>query len=98
MVRLQGSWVRVSVAPVAEQDARDRPGQVLLTYHPSDLETAAYAELAMLIASQQELRSCKGCGRWFLAKSDKQLYHDQNCATNARQRRWRQRSSETDAS
>ena len=83
----------LGVVPVAEQDARDHPGQVLLTYRPSDLETAAYTELAMLIAGQQELRRCKGCGRWFLPTSSKNLYHDPSCATNARQRRRRQRQS-----
>jgi predicted RNA-binding Zn-ribbon protein involved in translation (DUF1610 family) len=88
----------LGTVPTAEQDARDRPGQVLLAYHPSDLETAAYAELAMLIAGQQELRPCKGCGHWFLPTSSKNLYHAPNCSTITRQRKRRQRSREADAS
>jgi hypothetical protein len=89
----KASGCTLGTVPVAGQDARVRPGQVLLTYHPPDLETAAYTELAMFIASQQELRSCRGCGSWFRPKSDKHLYHNESCATNARQRRRRERLS-----
>lgn len=77
----------------AAQETQPHHGQFLLAYHPSDLHTAAYAELAMLIANRHELGKCEGCGRWFVPGSSKQKYHDQSCATNARQRRWRQRQS-----
>jgi hypothetical protein len=82
----------LGVVPVAEQDVRSHQAQVLLTYHPSDLETAAYTELAMLIANQRELRLCKGCGRWFLPTSSKNLYHEPNCSDKTRKRRQRQQS------
>jgi hypothetical protein len=98
--KILGAWIddnlrgcELGVVAAAAQDTRTHHGQLLLAYHPSDLHAAAYAELAMLIANRHELRKCTGCGRWFLPGSSKQKFHDQNCATNARQRRWRQRQS-----
>jgi hypothetical protein len=66
-----------------------RPGEVQLAYYPPNLVTAAYANIAALVANRAEFKECPGCGRIFPPKSGKQTYHDPQCATRARQRRWK---------
>lgn len=83
----------LGVVAASEEGIQRHGGQLLLGYYPSDLEIAAYTELAMLIINQQELKMCQGCDRWFAPKSGKQRYHDPSCSTNRRQKRHRQKRS-----
>jgi hypothetical protein len=75
-----GHWGMVTTA---------RPGELKLAYFPSNLVDAAYANLASLIATRAEFKECPGCGRMFAPASGKQKYHSPQCATRARQRRWK---------
>jgi hypothetical protein len=66
------------------------PGDIRLAYSPLNLVSAAYADLAALVATKAEFKECPGCGRAFLPGSGKQKYHDPQYATRSRQRRWKQ--------
>ena len=68
----------------------NEPGDIRLAYSPLNLISAAYADLAALVATKAEFKECSGCGRAFLPGSGKQKYHDPQCATRSRQRRWKQ--------
>lgn len=82
---LQGSrWGMVS----------GEPGEMKLAHYPPNLVAAAYASLASRIALKEEFRVCPGCGRIFAPESGKQKYHDPQCATRARQRRWKREKSD----
>jgi hypothetical protein len=70
------------------------PGELRLTHYPPNLVGAAYANLGALISKRVEFKECPGCGRVFPPKSGKQQYHEPDCATRTRQRRWKQKSSE----
>ena len=65
------------------------PGEILLAHYPPNLVSAAHANLAMLVATKAEFKECPGCGRAFLPESGKQKYHDPQCATRSRQRKWK---------
>jgi hypothetical protein len=65
------------------------PGELRLTSYPSDLVSAAYANLGVLTSKRVEFKECPGCGRVFLPASGKQKYHDPQCATRTRQRKWK---------
>ncbi len=69
--------------------AVNEPGDIRLAYYPPNLVSAAYANLGALIARKAEFKECLGCGRAFLPDSGKQKYHDTQCATRSRQRRWK---------
>ena len=69
------------------------PGELRLTYYPPNLVSAAYANLGALISKRVEFKECPGCGRVFLPVSGRQKYHDRQCATRARQRRWKRDAS-----
>jgi hypothetical protein len=71
------------------------PGELRLTHYPPNLVSAAYANLGALISKKVEFKECPGCGRVFLPASAKQKYHDQNCATRTRQRKWKRDKPET---
>jgi len=68
----------------------NEPGDIRLAYSRLNLISAAYAELAALVATKAEFKECSGCGRAFLPGSGKQKYHGPQCATRSRQRRWKQ--------
>jgi hypothetical protein len=69
------------------------PGEVQLAYYPTNLVAAAYANIAALVATKAEFKQCPGCGRIFQPESGKQKYHDPQCATKARQRKWKREKS-----
>jgi hypothetical protein len=68
-------------------------GEIRLAHYPPDLVAAAYASLGGLIATRAEFKECPGCGRVFQPESGKQTYHDPQCATRSRQRRWKRGKS-----
>lgn len=74
--------------------ADDAPGRFMIAHHPSDLVSAAYAQLAVYVASQAELRECPGCGIIFRPESGKQKYHSKSCASTNRWRRWKEHQAE----
>jgi hypothetical protein len=65
------------------------PGELRLAHYPPNLVSAAYANLGALIATKAEFKECPGCSRAFLPSSGMQKYHDPQCATKARQRKWK---------
>jgi hypothetical protein len=67
----------------------NEPGDIRLAYSPLNLVSAAYADLGALVATKAEFKECPGCGRAFLPDSGRQKYHDPQCATKSRQRRWK---------
>jgi hypothetical protein len=69
------------------------PGELRLTHYPPNLVSAAYADLGALISKKVKFKECPGCGRVFQSKSGKQQYHEPDCATRKRQRRWRMNKS-----
>ena len=69
------------------------PGELQLAYYPTSLVAAAYANIATLVAARAEFKECRGCHRIFQPKSGKQKYHLPECATRARQRRWKREQS-----
>jgi hypothetical protein len=71
------------------------PGELQLAYYPTNLIDAAYANIAALVATKAEFKECAGCGRIFKPKSGKQKYHAPECATRARQRRWKREQSQS---
>ena len=89
------------VARLINQGMRDtkwgmsviEPGELRLTHYPPNLVSAAYANLGALISKRVEFKECPGCGRVFLPGSGKQKYHDEDCATRTRQRRWKRKKS-----
>jgi hypothetical protein len=89
--KLQGS--RLGVRSAWRENMRPHYGKLILDYHPKDLVTAAYAELAMLLVERRELENCLGCGRRFLPKSGKQKYCERSCSERTRQRKRRRQQS-----
>jgi hypothetical protein len=71
------------------------PGELRLAFYAPNLVSAAYANVGALVARKAEFKECPGCGRIFPPKSGKQAYHDEQCATRARQRRWKRGQSES---
>jgi hypothetical protein len=69
------------------------PGELRLTHYPPNLVSAAYANLSALISKKVEFKECPGCGRVFPPASGKQKYHDEDCATRTRQRKWKRKKS-----
>ena len=65
------------------------PGELRLTHYPPNLLSAAYANLGTLISKRVEFKECPGCGRVFPPISGRQEYHDPQCATRSRQRKWK---------
>jgi hypothetical protein len=82
------------VAAAGLRIADDAPGRFMIAHHPRDLVSAAYAQLAVYVASQAEVRECPGCGIIFVPESGKQKYHSPSCANTARWRRWKDRQAE----
>jgi hypothetical protein len=70
------------------------PRELRLTHYPPNLVSAPYANLGALISKKVGFKECPGCGRVFLPASGKQKYHDQNCATRTRQRKWKRHKPE----
>ena len=70
------------------------PGELRLTHYPPNLVSDAYANLGTLISKRVEFRECPGCGRVFPPISGRQKYHDPQCATRTRQRKWKRDASE----
>jgi hypothetical protein len=70
-----------------------QPGELQLAYYPNNLVAAAYANIGTLVATKAEFKECPGCSRIFQPTSGKQAYHDPQCATRARQRRWKREKS-----
>lgn len=64
-------------------------GELRLAHYPPNLVSAAFASLGSLVATKAEFKECPGCGRIFEPKSGKQKYHDPQCATRARQQKWK---------
>jgi hypothetical protein len=52
------------------------------------------ANLGTLISKRVEFKECPGCGRVFPPISGKLKYHDPQCATRTRQRKWKRDASE----
>lgn len=88
--RLEGCTLGL-IAAAGLNIADDAPGRFLVAHHPPDLVSAAYAQLAVYVASQAEIRECPGCGRLFVPESGKQKYHSKSCSSTARWRRWNER-------
>ena len=53
----------------------NEPGDIRLAYSPLNLISAAYADLAALVATKAEVKECSGYGRAFLPGSGKHKYH-----------------------
>jgi len=70
------------------------PGELRLAFYAPNLVAVAYANIGTLVAAKAEFKECPGCGRIFQPKSGKQKYHAPECATRARQRRWKRGRSE----
>ena len=80
-------------------DGRDRPAEILVWDRTSDrfwigvharsLLARAFRELARIIASNIELRTCDGCGRSFEAGDPRQRYHSPQCRQAHNMRRYR---------
>lgn len=66
------------------------PGEFSFSFLPYNLLGAAYAELAMLVGTNIEIKRCPGCGRQFAPKSGKQKYCTPGCASTSRWRRWKE--------
>lgn len=67
------------------------PLSFAFTHNPPDLETSAYAQLAMFVVSRTPVQNCAGCGRLFAPESGKQKYHSKSCASTSRWRRWNEK-------
>jgi hypothetical protein len=65
------------------------PGELRLAHYPPDLLACAYANVGAQNSTKAEFKEYPGCGRAFQPGSGKQEYHDPQCATKARQRRWK---------
>lgn len=72
----------------------DSPGRFMVAHHPPNLVSAAYAQLAVYVASQAELNECPGCGRIFRPETGRQKYCVPSCANATRWRRWKGRQAE----
>jgi hypothetical protein len=71
------------------------PGELTLAFYAPNLVAAAYNSIGALVAAKVEFKECPGCGRIFQPKSGKQSFHTPECATRARQRRWKRGRSES---
>jgi hypothetical protein len=71
------------------------PAELQLAYYPTNLVAAAYANIATSVSAKAEFKECPGCRRIFQPKSGRQKYHTPECATRARQRRWKREQSES---
>ena len=65
------------------------PGEFSFSFMPSNLLGAAYAELAMLVGTNTEIKKCPGCEAFFSPESGKQKYCSKSCASTSRWRRWK---------
>lgn len=100
---LQQMAATTSVARLINQGLQDakwgmtvnEPGELRLAHYPPNLVSAAYANIASLVATKAEFKECPGCGRIFRPKSGKQTFHDPQCATRTRQRKWKREKPNT---
>jgi hypothetical protein len=83
----------VGVGPNVDLDSEEL-GRFALSFVPPDLVGVAYAELAMLVGTGDEIKTCPGCGRPFSPVSGKQKYHAPACSNGNRQRRWKEKQAE----
>jgi hypothetical protein len=71
----------------------EAPGEFRFVEKPPDLVVASYSHLALLISSKSEIKECPGCRRLFRPDTAKQKYHNAQCASAARWRRWKERQA-----
>jgi hypothetical protein len=67
------------------------PGTFALSTLPGKLLDAAWNELAYIVGTRTEIRTCPGCGSYFSLESGKQKYCTKSCASTSRWRRWKDR-------
>ena len=67
------------------------PGTFALSILPAKLLDAAWSELAYIVGTRAEIRTCPGCGSYFSPESGKQKYCTKSCASTSRWRRWKER-------
>jgi hypothetical protein len=67
------------------------PGTFALSILPAKLLDAAWSELAYIVGTRAEIRTCPGCGSYFSPESGKQKYCTRSCASTSRWRRWKER-------
>jgi hypothetical protein len=65
------------------------PGELRLAHYPPDLLACAYANVGAQNSTKAVLKEYPGCGRRVSAWLREAEYHDPQCATKARQRRWK---------
>jgi uncharacterized OB-fold protein len=68
-------------------------GKFALQIAPQNLEGAAYASYASVMAQRREIKECPGCGRMFFPDSGRQKYCTKSCASTSRWRRWKARQN-----
>lgn len=82
---------RLGIGPnVGLEDGALTLGEFAFSFMPSNMLGVAYAELAMLVGTGAEIKTCPGCGRSFSPESGKQKYHSKSCASTSRWRRWKE--------
>jgi hypothetical protein len=82
---------RIGLGPTAIDREDFVPGTFALSILPSTLSGAAWAELAYIVGTRAEIRTCPGCGRYFAPESGKQKYCTKSCASTSRWHRWKER-------
>lgn len=75
------------------QDAA--PDVFMFAAHPRDLLGSVYHHLALLLVTRAPMGTCEGCGRFFVIEHGRQRFHDETCASRARQRRYRAQGQKT---
>lgn len=80
--------LKVGVADMAYVDGSTW-GSFTVGVQGPDVETLAFYRAASLLAVGEELRQCENCGKSFVPADRRQIFHDKQCATHARQKRFR---------
>jgi hypothetical protein len=89
LVNEGGAGTEMRIESAARWEVDMEPDVFMFSAHPRDLLGAAYHHLAMLLVSRAPMRTCEGCGRFFIVEHGRQRFHDETCASRARQRRYR---------
>lgn len=83
----------VGVGPNVDLGDDSELGTFALSFLTPNLLGVAWAELAMLVGTGAEIKTCLGCWRSFSPVSGKQKYHSSACSNDNRQRRWKEKQA-----